>query len=385
METGGIACSTIRVVSRDDFVSALEDGGIDLILSDFSLPAFDGLSAMVIARGRRPDVPVILVSGTLGEELAIAALKSGATDYILKDRLARLVPAVRRAMHEFETRMERRELEARFIEAQKMDVLDQLAGGVAHDFNHFLAAITGYGDRISAELSPESPLRKYIGEIRLASDRAAGLARQLLVFGRQRTVQPIVLDLNAVLDGLDGMLRRLIDQNIEMTIVRAKPIGHIRADACDIGQMLMNLVVNARDAMPSGGRLTIATGNIRVTDGDESAPSPAMHGDYVMLSISDTGTGMTDEVKTRLFELFFTTKPSGKGTGLGLATCQAIVRQSDGYIGVSSELGEGTTFKIYFPRVERPLDVGLRPRQSASLPRGTETLLFAEDEPIARL
>ena len=360
LDAEGINCAATCVRDRDDFVAALEDGGIDLILSDFSLPAFDGLSALATARAGWPDLPVILVSGTLGEELAVDSLKSGATDYVLKDHLCRLAPAVRRAMQEVEERDERRRLEAQIIEAQKMEVIGQLASGVAHDFNNILAVIMGYSDLMTTDLGPDSPLQKYAEEIRHASERAAGLTRQLLVFSRKQTVQPVVLDLNEVVKDLDKMLRRLIDENIEMTIVPGKQIGRVKADSGYVGQVLMNLVVNARDAMPNGGKLTIATNNVTLDENYARTHPGAIPGDYVMLSVSDTGTGMTDEVKAHLFEAFFTTKPKGKGTGLGLATCQTIVQQSGGHIGVYSEVGKGTTFKIYFPRVEQPLDAAAR-------------------------
>src|ERR1035437_5165660 len=384
LEAGGIICATTCVQCHDDFVAALEHGGIDLILSDFSLPAFDGLSALEIVRTKWPDLPVILVSGTLGEERAIDSLKSGATDYVLKQRLSRLAPAVRRAMREVEERVERRRLEAEFIEAQKMEVIGQLAGGVAHDFNNILAVIIGCSELITSELGADSPLRKYTEEILHASEGATGLTRQLLVFSRKQKVQPVVLDLNDVVKDLDKMLRRLTDENIGMTIVPGKQIGRVKADSGYVGQVLMNLVVNARDAMPNGGRLTIATNEVTLDEDYARAHTGAIPGDYVMLSVSDTGTGMTEEVKAHLFEAFFTTKPLGKGTGLGLATCQTIVQQSGGHIGVHSEVGRGTTFKIYFPRVEQSLDVAARPIRTGPLPRGTETLLVVEDEPAVR-
>ncbi len=385
LEAEGITCATIHVRHHDDFVAALEHGGIDLVLSDFSLPAFDGLSAAEIVRAKWPAIPVILVSGTLGEERAIDSLKSGATDYVLKERLARLAPAVRRAMQEVEEHAECLRLKTQFIEAQKMEVIGQLAGGVAHDFNNILAVIMCYSDLIISDLGPDSPLQKFAEESRHASERAAGLTRQLLVFSRKQTVQPVVLDINDVVKDLDKMLRRLIDENIEMTIVPGKPIRRIKADPGYVGQVLMNLVVNARDAMPNGGKLTVATNNVTRDENDARTDPGAIPGDYVMLSVSDTGTGMTDEVKARLFEAFFTTKPSGKGTGLGLATCQTIVQQSGGSIGVSSEVGKGTTFKIYFPAVEQPFDVAARTIQTGPLPRGTETLLIVEDDPSVRL
>ncbi len=373
LETGGINCVTNRVQNRADFVAALERGGIDLVLSDYSLPTFDGLSAAQIVREKWPAIPLILVSGTLGEELAIDALKSGATDYVLKERLTRLVPAVHRAMQEVEERAGRQRLEAQLIEAQKMEVIGQLAGGVAHDFNNILAVIMGNSDMLAMELGPDSNLQHYPEDIRHASERAAGLTRQLLVFSRKQTVLPVVLDLNNVVKGMDKMLRRLVDENMVMTIVPGTHIGRIKADSGYVGQILMNLVVNARDAMPNGGQLTVATDNAILDDKN-----------YVMLSVTDTGIGMSDEVKAHMFEAFFTTKPKGKGTGLGLATCHTIVQQSGGHIAVDSEVGKGTTFKIYFPQVEQALAAAAKPLPAGPLPRGTETLLVVEDEPAVR-
>jgi len=384
LKAEGITCATTRVQTHDDFVAALGRGGFDLILSDFSLPDFDGLSALNIAHVEHPDLPVIFVSGTLGEDMAIDSLKNGATDYVLKERLSRLAPAVRRAMQEVEERAERQRLKAQFIEAQKMDVIGQLAGGVAHDFNNVLAVILGYSELLGEDLGPENPLRKYTEEIRHASERAAGLTRQLLVFSRKQTVLPVVLDLNDVVKDLDQMLRRLIDSNIEMTLALGKQIGRIKADSGYIGQVLMNLVVNARDAMPYGGKIIISTDNVILDESDVHAHTDAIPGDYVLLSVSDTGIGMTDEVKAHLFEAFFTTKPLGKGTGLGLTTCQTIVQQSGGHIGVYSEVGQGTTLKIYFPRVEQPLDIAAKSTLTGPLPRGTETLLVVEDDQSVR-
>jgi two-component system cell cycle sensor histidine kinase/response regulator CckA len=384
LASGGVTCTTTRVQTRDDFVAALERGDVDLILSDFSLPTFDGLSAIAIVRAKSPDLPVILVSGTMGEERAVDALKSGATDYILKGHLSRLAPAVRRAVLEVEERIERKKLEKQLIEAQKMEVVGQLAGGVAHDFNNILAVIIGYSDLMMPELASDSVLRKYTEEIRHASDRAAGLTRQLLVFSRKQTIQPVVLDLDDVVKDLDKMLRRLVDENIEMTIVPGKRTGRVKADSGYVGQVLMNLVVNARDAMPNGGKLTIATHNVTLDESYTHEHKDAIPGEYVMLSVSDTGTGITDEVKAHLFEAFFTTKPLGKGTGLGLTTCQTIIQQSGGHLGVYSEVGKGTTFKAYFPRVEQPLAVAAKMIQTGPLPRGTETLLVVEDEPSVR-
>jgi len=207
-------------------------------------------------------------------------------------------------------------LEAQFIEAQKMEVVGHLAGGIAHDFNNILGVIMGYIDMITSDLGPGSPLRTYAKEIQLATERAAGLTRQLLVFSRKQTVDSVVLDLNDVVKDLDQMLRRLVDEHIEMTIIPGKQLGCVKADSGYVGQVLMNLVVNARDAMPNGGVLSIETHKVTLDKEYVQTHKNVIPGDYVMLSVSDTGSGMTEEIKARLFEPFFTTKPKGKGTGL---------------------------------------------------------------------
>ncbi|HEX4121031.1 MAG TPA: response regulator [Verrucomicrobiae bacterium] len=383
LESENVSCAITRVEDRGGFVAALERGGIDLILSDCVLPAFDGMAALNIVRTRWPAIPLIFVSGTLGEQQAIDSLKSGATDYVLKDGLVRLAPAVTRAMQEVKDRAERGRLEAQFIEAQKMEVIGRLAGGVAHDFNNILAVIMGYCDLMMIKVETEDTFKSYLETIRSAAERAASLTRQLLIFSRKEALQPVVLDINEVVKDLDNMLRRLIDENINLVIIPEKEIGRVKADSGYVGQLLMNLVVNARDAMPNGGTLTIATENVAFDETSASTVEGAVPGNYVMFSVTDTGTGMTDEIKAHLFEAFFTTKPKGKGTGLGLATCQTIVQQSAGYIGVHSEVGKGTSFSVYFPRVDQPLDEAAKP-QRGPLPRGTETLLIVEDEPSLR-
>jgi len=372
-----------RVETQPDFLAALKEQP-DIILSDYSMPEFSGLRAVELLKNSGLKIPFILISGTVGEDVAVEAMKHGATDYLLKDRIVRLGPAVQRAMKEVEERIERKRLEQQFIEAQKMEVIGRLAGGVAHDFNNILGIIIGYSELVITEFSPEGAAQKYVEEIRHAAERAAALTRQLLIFSRKQTVQKVVLDINDVVKDMDKMLRRLIDENIEMTAVPGNQIGRIRADSGQIGQVLMNLVVNARDAMPNGGKLSIATSNVTLDENYARTRSGVKPGDYVMLSVSDTGTGITDEVKARLFEAFFTTKPEGKGTGLGLATCQTIVQQCGGHIGVYSEVGKGTTFKVYFPRVDQPLDALAQSDKTAPLPRGTETLLLVEDESSLR-
>jgi two-component system cell cycle sensor histidine kinase/response regulator CckA len=374
-----------RVDTESGFLHAVGPD-IDLILSDYNMPQFSGLRALELLK-KMPnlDIPFIIVSGTIGEEMAVAAMQQGASDYLLKDRIARLGPAVTRVLDSVRERAERKRYEAQFIEAQKMEVVGQLAAGVAHDFNNVLAVIMGYSDLIMQDLGPEHELQKYVDEVRQAARRAAGLTQQLLIFSRKQKVQPIQLDLNEVIHGMEKMLRQLINENVEMTMRCEDDIGHIKADSGYVWQVLMNLVVNARDAMPNGGKLTIKTGLVVLEDGDPKINPDLPPGPYVTLSVADTGVGMTEEVKKRLFEAFFTTKAAGKGTGLGLLTCQTIVRQSGGHIEVDSAVGQGTVFTIYFPRIEQVKDSESRvSRKTGPIRLGTETVLVVEDEPALR-
>jgi two-component system cell cycle sensor histidine kinase/response regulator CckA len=274
-----------------------------------------------------------------------------------------------------------KKLEAQFVEAQKMEVVGQFAARMAHDFNNLLSVILGTTELIMSALGPEAPLRQEVDTIQQAAERAAGLTHQLLVFSRKESAASVVLDLKDVVGSLDRMLRRLIDERIALTIVHGVDVGRVRANAGYLGQLLMNLVVNARDAMPDGGRLTIATSSARLDQDYASAHAGVTPGSYAVLTVSDTGTGMTDEVKARLFEPFFTTKPRGSGTGLGLTTCDIIVKQCGGHIDVSSEPGRGTRVAAFFPAVGEPPDASLRPpTTSGPAPRGTEALLVVEGE-----
>ena len=373
-----------RVDTEAEYLAKL-NSSVDLILSDYQMPQFSGLRALDLLK-RQPglDIPFIIVSGTIGEETAVQAMLMGAADYLLKDRIARLGEAVRRALQQVEEGKERKRLEAQFIEAQKMEVVGHLAGGVAHDFNNVLAVIMGYSDLIMQDLGEDHPLQKYVEEVRSAAKRAAGLTQQLLIFSRNQIVQAVEIDLNEVIQGMDKMLGQLVNENIEMTMLCDEKAGHIKADSGYVWQVLMNLVINARDAMLHGGKITIKTNVVELDEEYAEKNSGVKPGAYVMLSVSDTGTGMTEEVKARLFEAFFTTKPKGKGTGLGLITCQTIIRQSGGHIDIESELGKGTTFKVYFPQIEQPTPIAASALTKSGALRGTETILVVEDEPSLR-
>jgi two-component system, cell cycle sensor histidine kinase and response regulator CckA len=277
----------------------------------------------------------------------------------------------------------RKELEAKFIQAQKMEVVGQLAGGVAHDFNNLLGIIMGYSEAAMSEVSAESPMHGDLLTILQTAERAAMLTRQLLIFSRKETVQPKVLDLSEAITGIQPMLRRLIGENIKLVAEPELDLGCVEADPGQIEQVVMSLTVNARDAMPNGGTITIATANVRIT-GDEMNGPKMTPGDYVALSVADDGHGMSEEVKARIFDAFFTTKPAGVGTGLGLATCQSIVSRWRGHITVETALGAGTKFTIYLPCVRGSVGNVAASGPSEALPRGSETILVVEDEPGLR-
>jgi PAS domain S-box-containing protein len=277
---------------------------------------------------------------------------------------------------------ERRALEQQLRQSQKMEAIGRLAGGIAHDFNNLLMVISGYSEFLLDRLGPDPALRAPAQEIASASQRASSLTRQLLAFSRKQMMAPKILDLNALITENLKMLTRVIGEDIELVMVPASELGSVRADASQIDQVILNLAVNARDAMPSGGRLTIETSNITLDEEYARLHAPLSPGEYVMLAISDNGLGMDSETQSHLFEPFFTTKGT-KGTGLGLSTVYGIVKQSGGYIWVYSEVGKGTTFKIYFPQVaERAEPPALAPsaEEAAAVESGTETILLAEDE-----
>jgi hypothetical protein len=508
-----ISCEFVYASSEAEFSAALDRDNIDLILSDFTLPGYDCLSALALAQKKCPEVPYLFVSGAIGEERAIESLKSGATDYVLKGRLERLLPAVRRALHDTgerakrrvaeealrqseerfremaeriedvfyiaapgtgdwfyvspayeqiwgrplaelyaqpaqwtqsivpedrapvlaareqlvhgqEYRIEyriqrpdgtvrwiedrsypirdpsgetkravgiamditrRRQLEAQLLQAQKMEAVGQLAGGVAHDFNNVLTVVIGYAQMLldRGNLPPDAiePLTQIFS----AGNRAANLTRQLLVFSRKQTIQRRVIDLNQIASGISAMLRPLIGEPIKLELSLARDACSAEADAGMIEQVIMNLAVNARDAMPKGGRLTIALEHVTL---DATAPRrhpEARPGEFVCLSVRDTGCGIPPENFPHIFEPFFTTKAAGHGTGLGLAMAFGIVQQHQGWIEVESTVGAGTCFRVLLPAaphaVPLPADCSAKPRTAGG---GAETVLLVEDEPTVR-
>jgi PAS domain S-box-containing protein len=278
---------------------------------------------------------------------------------------------------------ERRHLEDQARLGQKMEAIGRLAGGVAHDFNNILGVIIGFGEMVLNRLPEEDPLRTRQEEVLKAAHRAAGLTRQLLAFGRRQVLQPKVLDLNGIVGDMDKMLRRLIGEDLELATILDPDLGSVWADPGQIAQIVMNLAVNARDAMPGGGRLTVETKNVELDEAYVASHPPTRPGRYVMLAVSDTGSGMDAETQSHLFEPFFTTKGVGQGTGLGLPTVYGIVKQSDGYVWVYSEVGVGTTFKIYLPLLGDTAPIACEDRPSP-VAGGSETILLVEDEASLR-
>lgn len=392
LSEAGLECTAKRVDTRRDFLAALETGDFDLILADYSIPGFDGMTALSLARQLTPDIPFLFVSATIGEELAIDAMHLGATDYVLKQRLGRLVPSVQRALRERDERRERKraeealaQSERQFRQAQKMEAVGRLAGGIAHDFNNLLTVIMGYSHVLATELGRQHPLYTKIEETQKAGERAAMLVRQLLAFSRKQPLEPKHLSLNNVVANLEGMLHRLIGADIRLVIRLDQGSSQVRADQAQLEQVLMNLVVNARDAMPNGGTLTIETAQVELAKSPLYHVEPLPPGTYVKLSVGDTGSGMDRETQAHIFEPFFTTKDEGKGSGLGLSTVFGIVTQSGGAIDVTSRVGHGTRFDIFFPRVAAETHSATSPPVSSQPAGGSETILLVEDDVSVRV
>src|SRR6266404_538908 len=499
-----------RVENKEAFLKALVTFQPDIVLSDYSLPQFNGLDALRLLKEKGSEIPFILITGSLTEEVAVECMKEGAHDYILKTSLKRLPSAVLNALAKQKTEREKLKAEElyrliaenttdliclldtqgryayvspshqellgyapehlmgqsffslihpdeqdqarrRFVEsrqgkkagisewrlrhidgtwrvfdaienwiydsqdrpqraivvcrdlterklaekalrdseeqlrqAQKLEAVGQLAGGVAHDFNNLLTVITGYSDLLLRRIGEADPNRSRVEEIKHAADRASSLTRQLLAFSRKQVLQPKLFDLNTLVAEMGNMLRRLIGEDIELTTALTGNVARINADPGQIEQVLMNLIVNARDAMPDGGKITIETARTQVDQAYADNHLAVQPGPYVMLAVSDTGSGIDPETRKHIFEPFYTTKEQGKGTGLGLSTVYGIVKQSGGNIWIYSELGQGTTFKVYLPHVDDEVRLPRTQIEPATLVRGTETILLVEDEPQIR-
>jgi hypothetical protein len=520
LRRGGYDLHFKRADTEPEFLSALANETWDLIISDFSMPHFDGIAAFELYSKQGLDIPFIFVSGEMGEERAVQAMKAGARDYMLKGHLGRLNAAVQRELREAARRREQRRaqaeklreqkrlavalratgagvfehsippdetgycnerfaeifgltmdelppfsrlhdwlidqvhsedrpgvierqqhfisgrsgefarefrtkhkdgkwrdmscvvhavsrradgtvkdlvgvlidrteekrMEEQFRQAQKMEAIGRLAGGIAHDFNNLLTVISNFGEFVLQHLKPGTEVHDDMQEVMKAASRAEGLTGQLLAYSRHRPVLATVLNVNDLVADVDKMLRRLVGSSTEVRTELAPDLWRVRIDAGGLEQVLVNLAVNARDAMPNGGRLCIETDNVAV--GEEYVSSKGFDvppGQYVKVTITDNGVGMDESTQSRLFEPFFTTKEPGKGTGLGLATCYGIMKQAKGFIWVYSEAGHGSSFRLLLPREHAPEDAVVEPTHSEKL-RGSETILVVEDdEPVRKL
>jgi PAS domain S-box-containing protein len=509
LKRAGYDVSYDRVYTADAIEISLGKHDWDLVISDHGMPAFSGTEALQIVRRIAPDLPFIFVSGSIGEDIAVAAMRAGAQDYVMKGNIRRLAPAIDRELKDSEARRrermteeqlrstgemlrsvfaasplaiiatdvnglvtlwnpaaerlfgwkreevigrenpvvpeharetiearrelvkqgetitdvearrlrkdrsfvdvtvtvaatrdrdglpdgvtvvyqdltERKQLQAQFLQAQKMEAVGRLAGGVAHDFNNLLTVITSYAELLRADSKPDDPRDDDLAQIQRAADAATALTRQLLSFSRQRVIEPRVIDLNEIVAGATKLASRLVGATVEMLSYLDADTGTVKADPGHIEQIVMNLAVNARDAMPRGGKLVIST---RRADAHELHENTAAAGGvtaYAMVSVTDTGTGMDEATQQRMFEPFFTTKPIDKGTGLGLATVYGLVKQYEGTVRVKSELGVGTTFEIYLPTAQEAVDKAPRASGDAANSNTAGTVLLVEDEPAVR-
>jgi two-component system, cell cycle sensor histidine kinase and response regulator CckA len=351
----------------------------DLIVCDYFMPKFSGMEALNLLRSTGSEVPFIFVSGQIGEDNGVAALKQGAQDYVMKGNLKRLIPAVERELREVEQRRERKKLEQQVTRLEKFEAIGRLAGGIAHDFNNVVGAVLALAQLGYEEAPSGSRLGQRFQKICDQARYAAGLTAQLLAFARRQILQPRTLNLNDVIVEAANLLQTAIGEHIEFNTVLAPNLLATSADPTQMQQMLINLCLNARDAMPERGRFSIESENAEI--GEEvnpNPPSPSCPGSYVLLKVSDTGVGMDAVTLDRIFEPFFSTKEVGRGTGLGLATVYGIVKQHGGFIRVASEPGRGTIFYIYLPAVSGVF----QPPESVMAEQvlsGTGTILVAED------
>lgn len=368
----------------DTLSSSLErmaEGGIDLVLLDLGLPDSVGLDTLSKVKDSSPTIPVVVVTGDNDHAAGIKAVQAGAQDYLSKNELdsSMLERTVRYAI-------ERKRLEEELWQAQKMEIVGRLAGGVAHDFNNLLTVILGHASLAALALPSGHPVAAALQEIETAAQRAGSLTAQLLAFSRRDTLHLQIVDLNESIVNVDTLLGRLIGEDIELVSQPAAEPVWVRVDTVRLEQVLMNLAINARDAMPSGGKLTIETGTAGIDDDSFRPHADLVAGSYAVLTVRDEGIGMTQNVMSHIFEPFYTTKEVGKGTGLGLSTCYGIVQQFGGHISVTSRLGQGATFEIFLPLSEPKPTTSTDPNslEDNALLSGTETVLLAEDEPVVR-
>jgi signal transduction histidine kinase len=355
LEADQLVCDVNVIKTRAEFLTGLESQQIDLVLADYKLPSFDGLSALKLLLSIRPDLPFIFVSGTFGEESAIEALKIGATDYVLKTRLSKLVPAVRRALREKVERQRLIELEDTLGQIQKMETLGQLTGGIAHDFKNLLMLITGNLEIIEdAVPRDDDMIRRALERARVGADRAAALTQRLLAFSRQQTLDPKPVHINELISSMADIWRQALGHAIRLDIDVPQRSPTIFVDPNQLENAVLNLILNARDASNPGARIKVVSEVMFVDTPTLGRTGEMTVGEYASISVEDQGSGIPNELLDRIFEPLFTTKPVGQGTGLGLSMVYGFVKQSKGYIDITSALGRGTTVRLIFPSFRQP-------------------------------
>jgi two-component system cell cycle sensor histidine kinase/response regulator CckA len=388
---GSLNTEFTHVESMSAAEAHLSERAVDVILLDLGLPDAQGLEAVRRAHAAAPRVPLVVMTGEDDEVLAAQTLREGAQDYLVKGQIdARgLLRVLRYAIERKSTEEARKRSENELLQAQKLESVGRLAGGVAHDFNNMLFAIQGYAELLAQDLGSADPARLAPDELLVsvtaisdAAKRAATLTAQLLAFSRRQIVATEVLDINAMVTAISPMVRQLVGTSTRLILKLDPATGHMRADAGQIDQIVVNLVINARDAMPDGGTVTIETGNTSFDDFHAPGHTDGAPGPYVFLAITDTGLGMDHETRDHIFEPFFTTKDVGNGTGLGLATAYGVVHQAGGRIFVYSEPGKGSVFKLYFPRVDSPVERRSTVRLAPVV--GVGTVMIVEDDPAIR-
>jgi signal transduction histidine kinase len=380
LERGGYRLQYRRVDTPEGLQAALADRDWDLVIADYTMPRLSGTDALAIVRAQASKLPFIFVSGTIGEEAAVSALKSGAQDYIVKGKTGRLLPAIERELREARAHREREQLEARLNQAQKLEALGMLTGGIAHDFNNLLAVIIGNLDLITPRLKGDEVTHAGAKLALDAALRSAELTRQLLAFARQQPLSPKTFDLNQLVTGTVAMLGRVLGNQIEFRTDLSPTLWPTEADSPQVERALANLAINARDAMPDGGVLTIATRNQHL-EGSGVGADAVVPGDYVALSVTDTGVGISPGELKRVLEPFYTTKAPGKGTGLGLSMVYGFAKQSRGHLELESALGRGTTVTIYLPRAESLPVAETLHEVTAAGPSREASVLVVEDNP----
>jgi signal transduction histidine kinase len=367
-------------VGTEAQLHAALSGNWDIAICDFAMAGLSAIEALRAIQAKGVDLPLIVVSGKIGDADILSVLKAGAADHLTRSNLMRLNAAVEREIHAVKMRRDRIRLEEQFRQAQKMEAVGRLAGGVAHDFNNLLTVITGYSDMLLASKDLKPAHRTALEEIRRSAERGGALTHQLLAFSRRQPLEARMVRINDLVLQLEKLLRRLIGEDIDLVTIPAASEDAVEADPGRLEQVIMNLAVNARDAMPLGGKLTIETGTVHLDESFSAKRLGVRPGQHVTISITDSGIGMDEETQSHLFEPFFTTKKPGRGTGLGLATAYGIIRQSGGAIGMFSEPGKGTTARIYLPLAQVQTPAVAEKAAGHGPLTGAETILVVEDE-----